>query len=200
MLVSHFTDSIKTKYLKYFSIEYSKKAIKLLSNYRWPGNVRQLKSFVYETFFWTAFKEKPKYAEKPIKNLDPKEPVYNTFESVLMGMPNYQGEESLYEEKSIIIDDDFVKQLIEAQKKKEAKHKYSDSDIYSKIIDENIAVRDLPSDFNINALIDELKINYIKKLMKAGMNQTEIGDKFDVEQQTVSGWLKKYNLKNDISG
>lgn len=195
LLVSHFKDSIKTKYQKYFSIEYSKKAIENLSNCFWSGNVRQLQSFVYETFFWTAFKVKPKYAEKPIKNLDPKEPVYNTYESVIMGEPNYQDEEPLYEEKPIIIDDDFVNQFIEAQKIKEAKNKYLDSDIYSKIIDENITARDLPSNFNINAVIDEIKINYIKKLIKADMNQKDIGKKFGVKQQTVSTWLRDYGIK-----
>jgi len=195
MLVSHFTDSIKDEYLKYFSIEYSKKAIKIIKNYRWPGNARQLNSFVNETFFWTAFKATRKFSRIPIKNLDPNEPVYNTYESVRMGEPNYQGEEPLHQEKPIIIDDDFVNQYIENQKKKEAKNKYSDSDIYSKIIDENIALRDLPQGFNILSIIDEIIKNYLKKLINAGMLQKEIAIIFGVTQQTISNWFKKYGIK-----
>jgi transcriptional regulator with PAS, ATPase and Fis domain len=195
LLVSHFTDSIKSKYLKYFSIEYSEKAIDILSNYHWPGNVRQLKSFVYETFLWTAYKEIPKFGKIPIKNLKPDEPIYNTAESEFLSLPNYQGDEPLFMENPIIIDDVYVKNFIDNQNKKESKNKYSVSDLYSKIKDENVSLRELPQDFNINNTIDELRSHYIKKLIMSGFNQTEIAKKFDVKQQTVSTWFRKYKFK-----
>jgi transcriptional regulator with PAS, ATPase and Fis domain len=195
LLVSHFTDSIKSKYLKYFSIEYSEKAIEILSNYHWPGNVRQLKSFVYETFFWTAYKEIPKFDKTPIKIKNPAEPIYDTAESKFLDKPNYQGNEPLFRENPIIIDDKFVKDFIEKQNRKEAKNKHSNSDLLSKITDENVSITELPPGFNINNTIDDLRSHYLKKLIKSGMNQTEIAEKFEVKQQTVSTWIKKYKLK-----
>ncbi|MBK6539134.1 MAG: sigma-54-dependent Fis family transcriptional regulator [Ignavibacteria bacterium] len=118
LLVNHFADLIRLKYKNYFSIQYSQDAIKALSEYDWPGNARQLNSFVYETFLWTVYKNEPTYDNKPIS--DSEHLVYNTFESRFFDSPNAVEEgEPVYFENPITIEKEFVLKYIESQKKKE---------------------------------------------------------------------------------
>lgn len=194
LLVNHFADLIRLKYKNYFSIQYSQDAIKALSEYDWPGNARQLNSFVYETFLWTVYKNEPTYDNKPIS--DSEHLVYNTFESRFFDSPNAVEEgEPVYFENPITIEKEFVLKYIESQKNKREKNVFAnDNSIYTAIIDENITINDLPENINYKSLHKEFKKSLLKKYLNAGKKQDEIAIAFGVTQQTISNWITNLNL------
>ncbi|MBK6771297.1 MAG: sigma-54-dependent Fis family transcriptional regulator [Ignavibacteria bacterium] len=193
LLVNHFADLIRLKYKDYFSIQYSQDAIKALSEYDWPGNARQLNSFVYETFLRTVYKNEPTFYNKPIS--DPQYPVYNTFKSRFFDSPNGGEDEPIFFEKPINIEKEFVLKYIESQKNKREKNVFAnDNSIYTAIIDENITINDLPENINYKSLHKELKNSLLKKYLNAGKKQDEIAIAFRVTQQTISNWITNLNL------
>lgn len=196
-LTQYFWEQMCTKYNAYDYVKFDDSAEKIIKEYKWPGNVRQLESFVYNIVLYAGYEMKKRRKEFAAK--------YKSKQITIPDIISYTISESevrafLNEEQKIpsnqMNEMDSSSLKGEGQERSNRRLNEEDDLICSEILIKNI----LKDPSKIENELQECK-KYIWKrvheeLLKEYKTESKVGEVLGVTQQTISLRLKKLGLKN----
>ena len=196
LLIYYFMQRMRRKYDSYRHIIFGIEAMKFIKKYDWPGNVRQLESFVYNILMYAEYQMKKR-----------REELVENSESNQINIPDirsYTISES--EVRAFLIDMQSIgtNQMAKVDKTSvqgKGQETLSDKSEGEDLINgSELLIKDILKDLTkVKDKLHECN-NYIngrvhEELLKEYKTESKVGEILGVKQQTISSRRKKFGLK-----